>query len=52
MRRGILIIFVTWLSVFLQSALGGAITIAGMAPDLLCILVMLAALRKIGRAHV
>lgn len=45
MRRGILIIFVTWLSVFLQSALGGAITIAGMAPDLLCILVMLAALR-------
>lgn len=45
MRRGILIILAAWLSVFLQSTLGGAITIAGMAPDLLCILIMLAALR-------
>ncbi|MDI6738774.1 MAG: rod shape-determining protein MreD [Candidatus Edwardsbacteria bacterium] len=45
MKRGIVIVFLTWLMVFVQSSLAGSVTVKGMAPDLLCILVMLTALR-------
>lgn len=45
MRRGIAIVALTWCAVFFQSSLAGSIAVGGMAPDLLCILIMLVALR-------
>ena len=45
MRRGITIVSLAWLMVFVQSSLAGTFTLKGMAPDLLCILIMLTALR-------
>jgi rod shape-determining protein MreD len=40
-----MIVLLSWLMVFVQSSLSGSITVMGMAPDLLCVLIMLAALR-------
>ncbi len=45
MRRGIGLILSAWLLVYMQSTLSGWIAIKGMAPDLLCVLIMLTALR-------
>lgn len=45
MKRGIAIVLLTWLAIFFQSSLAGSIAVKGMAPDLLCILIMLIALR-------
>jgi rod shape-determining protein MreD len=40
-----MIVSLAWLMVFVQSSLIGSITVMGLAPDLLCVLIMLTALR-------
>ncbi|HTY08723.1 MAG TPA: rod shape-determining protein MreD [Candidatus Edwardsbacteria bacterium] len=48
MRRGIILVLLVWLLVFLQSSLAGFITVGGFAPDLFCILIPLVGLRMGG----
>ncbi len=50
MKRGISIVALVWLLVFLQSSLVGFITVGGIAPDLFCILITLVGLRMGGMA--
>lgn len=45
MRRGIIIVLLVWLLVFIESSLSGAISIGGVVPDLFCILITVIGLR-------
>ena len=50
MKRGVSIVLLVWLLVFLQSSLAGFIAIGRIAPDLCCILITLIGLRMGGMA--
>ncbi len=45
MRRGIIIVLLVWLLVFIQSSLSAALSIGGVVPDLFCILITVVGLR-------